>query len=85
MAALVKNMTLLQESTSAALNQLGQKVSKLEDDGRTVRKQGQDTFKCFNCQGRGHIARYCLKPTQKFQKPSRDPPESDKRDKSLNE
>ena len=66
MAILMKSMATLQESTNAALSQMRQQMTKMElkeGSANTVeqRSHRDDAFKCYNCQGYGHIARYCLK------------------------
>lgn len=80
MATLMKNMATLQESTQTAFTDIKQKMSRLEQgrqdnsgswrgqnyqDRRWSRNsEGQNTFRCFNCNGFGHIARHCKKPRQ---------------------
>ena len=75
MEKMMKKMEIMHEETKSSLNALERKVHNLEHqqqpqpdhhENPPQEIQGdREQFSCYNCGGRGHIARYCLKPKKR--------------------
>ena len=67
MATLMKNLSILQDTTQAAFSKIQRQIRNLEEGNRNPQNpRRDDTFICYRCNGYGHIARNC----RNEQKPS---------------